>query len=137
MIKWESQYYKKRLNNFAPYLYASSIDTTFAVYRPQKEWKNKSFYKAIRTGYPYEARHLPWYKDLFDLSEEDKFYAKTDCGSGNWNNTSQLEQIRECLNSKTVDFWWENIFSIKKSYRRTIIRILGCKFTFNREMPGD
>ena len=135
--KWERQFYKKRLNKLKPYLYASSIDTTFAMYRPQKEWKSKDFYKAIRTGFPYTARHLPWYKDLHNPDEEDKFYNKTDCGSGNWNSMFGLERIRDCLASKTADHWWENIFSVKKSYRRTIIRLLGIKITFNREMRGD
>lgn len=130
--KWESLYYKNRLNSFEPYIYGSSIDTTFAMYRPQKEWKNKSFFNGIRTGYPYQARHLPWYKDLNDLSDEDKFYNQTDCGSGNWNSAAGLERIREGLISKTVDHWWENIFSVKKSARRTIIRILGIKLTKNR-----
>ena len=135
--KWEKVFYKHRLNYFMPYLYNSALDTTFAMYRPQKNWKNKSFYNAIRVGAPYEARHLPWYKDLSVLSEEDRFYNQTDCGSGNWNSTYTLSRIREFLLSKGVDYWWENIFSIKKSYRRTIIRILGIKITFNREMPGD
>ena len=137
LIKWEKIFYKKRLNRLKPYIFDSSIDTTFAMYRPQKEWKNKDFYKAIRTGYPYEARHLPWYKNLYDLSEEDKFYNKTDCGSGNWNSIFGLERIRDCLASKTVDRWYEFFFSVKKTYRRTIIRILGIKITLNKEMRGD
>ena len=137
LITWEKQFYKHRLNYFAPYLYASAIDTTFALYRPQKEWRSKDFYSAIRTGFPYEARHLPWYKDLHNLSDEDNFYVKNDCGSGNWNSVYSLMRIKECLISKMVNHWWENIFSIKKSYRRTIIRVMGIKFTFNKEIPGD
>ena len=135
--KWEKLFYKKRLNLFKPYIYASALDTTFALYRPQKEWKNKDFYKAIRTGFPYAARHLPWYKDLHNPDEEDKFYNKTDCGSGNWNSISGLERIRECLISKTVDRWWENIFSVKSSYRRTIIRIFGIKITLQKDDFDD
>lgn len=137
MIKWENQFYKKKINIFKPYLYDSALDTTFAMYRPQKDWKSKDFYKAIRIGYPYEARHLPWYKDLQNLSEEDKFYNQYDCGSGNWNSEYGLQKIRDALMSKMVDNWWENIFSIKKSNFRTIIRILGFKITLNRELEGD
>ena len=137
MIKWETQFYKKRLNIFKPYLYDSALDTTFAMYRPQKDWKNKDFYKAIRIGYPYEARHLPWYKDLRNLSEEDKFYNQYDCGSGNWNSEYGLQKIRDALMSKTANSWWEYFFSIKKTNFRTIIRILGFKITLNRELPGD
>ncbi|MBR1841328.1 MAG: glycosyltransferase [Alphaproteobacteria bacterium] len=133
ILKWENLFYKHRLNNYTPYLYASAIDTTFAMYRPLKNWIGKNFYKGIRTGAPYEARHLPWYKDLHNLSDEDKFYAQTDCGSGNWNDANNLEKIKICLMSKAVDTWWENIFSIKKSHKRTIMRILGIKFTFNKK----
>ena len=131
--KWESQYYKHKLNYFPPYLYASAIDTTFALYRPQKEWKSNNFYKAIRVGFPYEARHLPWYKDVSMQSAEDVFYAKTDCGSGNWNDENGLNKIRESLLSKAVDNWWEYIYSCKKSARRTIVRVFGIKLTFNKK----
>ena len=135
--KWEKQFYKKRLNFFKPYLYDSALDTTFALYRPKKDRKNKDFYKAVRTGFPYEARHLPWYKDLNNLDDEDKFYNRYDCGSGNWNSLYGLKRIRECLISKCVDNWWEYLFSVKKSDWRTIIRIFGIKITFNKELPGD
>ncbi len=137
LVKWEGLYYKHRLNRFEPYLYDSSIDTTFAMYRPHKDWKTDDFYKAIRIGAPYEARHLPWYKDLSDLSDEDKFYNQADCGSGNWNSFAGLERIRECLISKTVEHWWEYVFSVKSSYRRIIVRVLGVKLTFDKEMRGD
>ena len=134
LTKWEEQYYKKRLNRFKPYLYDSAIDTTFALYRPQKEWKEGSFYKGIRVGAPYEARHLPWYKDIHNLSDEDKFYIQNDCGSGNWNGEDRLKHIQECLLSKTVDHWWENLFSVKSSHRRIIVRILGIKLTYNKKV---
>ena len=127
LTKWEGLFYKHRLNRFKPYIYSSSLDTTFAMYRPQKEWKNKSFYKAIRTGYPYEARHLPWYKDLDELNDEDKFYNQTDCGSGNWNSAEGLDKMYAYLINKTVDHWWEYIFSVKKSSRHMVVRILGIK----------
>ena len=132
LTRWEGLFYKHRLTSFKPYLYDSSLDTTFALYRPQKNWKKKNFYKAIRTGAPYEARHLPWYKDLADLSDEDKFYNKTDCGSGNWNSLEGLQRMRDCLNGKTVDHWWEHLFSVKKSQQRRIVRILGLKLTFKK-----
>jgi hypothetical protein len=132
--KWESLFYKHRLNNVEPYLYSSSIDTTFALYRPQKEWKNKNFYKGIRIDYPYQARHLPWYKDLTELNEEDKFYNQMDCGSGNWNSLLGLQKMKDRLMCRVVDHWWEHIFSIKKSSLCTIVRILGVRFTSNRDV---
>jgi glycosyltransferase involved in cell wall biosynthesis len=72
VIKWEIQNFQ---NEIEPGLFLASIDTTFALYRPREkgDWK----LKALRTGYPYEARHLPWYNDDAHLSEEDIFYANT------------------------------------------------------------
>jgi len=126
---WEKQFYKRKLTLFPPYLYDSSLDTTFAMYRPQKDWLTDNFYKAVRTGFPYQARHLPWYKDLNNLNEEDKYYSQTDCGSGNYNDKAGIERVKEYLISKPAEHWWENIFSLKSSERRSVVRILGIKFT--------
>ncbi len=53
-------------------LYISPIDTTLALGRAGVEpgWTKHAF----RTGFPYLARHLPWYIDSENLSEEDRFY---------------------------------------------------------------
>ena len=48
--------------------YDSLIDTTFALYRPGAPFE----YEAIRTGAPYEARHLPWY--VTEPDDEDRYY---------------------------------------------------------------
>lgn len=75
IINWESKFYNfkyhcKYKDKFIN-IYDADIDTTFALYRPSF----KNFYKAIRTGAPYQAYHLPWYKDsTAPLSNEDKFY---------------------------------------------------------------
>jgi len=131
--RWESQYYKHKLNSSRPYLYKSAIDTTFALYRPQKDWRKNDFYNAVRTGYPYQARHLPWYKDLAHPSEEDLFYSSTDTGSGNWNDMSGIKRVEECLRSKMADNLREYLFSVKESRGRRIIRILGLKFTVHKQ----
>lgn len=51
--------------------YSSLIDTTFALYRPGTTGFS---YQAIRTGFPYEARHVSpsWYGGA--LSDEEAFY---------------------------------------------------------------
>lgn len=95
VIEWETAMIGKKISS-APDLYKAYIDTTFALYRPQKEWvgqKGKEFFAAVRTGYPYEARHLPWYKDLSKPTEEDIFYNKCDCGSGTWNGKKKANEI--------------------------------------------
>ncbi len=69
VINWELQNYQ---NEIEPEIFLSSIDTTFALYRPREkgDWR----IKALRTGFPYQARHLPWYEDDSRLSEEDLYY---------------------------------------------------------------
>lgn len=59
--------------------YIASIDTTFALY-PPKTLKNMSLipysYSGMRTAHPYQARHLPWYKKVREITEEDIYYSQ-------------------------------------------------------------
>jgi hypothetical protein len=67
VIAWESPFWRDEL---APGLYSAPIDTTFAlagVPRP-------SAMPSIRTGPPYVARHLPWYDNSAQPSEELLYY---------------------------------------------------------------
>lgn len=56
---------------FAPNLYYAYTDTTFALYRA-----GRRFYinEAVRIGYPYMARHLPWYYDMDNLPADEVYY---------------------------------------------------------------
>ena len=53
----------------APGVYGSLADTTFALYRAGAPFG----YHALRTGAPYQARHLGWYAEA-NPSEEDRYY---------------------------------------------------------------
>jgi hypothetical protein len=55
-------------------LYPVPIDTTLACGRAGVEpgWTMH----ALRMGFPYLARHLPWYINSESLSEEDQYYMK-------------------------------------------------------------
>lgn len=72
VIEWESKFKKNRVDgNF----YIAPIDTTFALYRPfSRRGKRDGSMKMIRTGFPYEMRHLPWYVNSNDLSQEEIYY---------------------------------------------------------------
>lgn len=74
VIKWETQFYKNKKGN----LYKAAVDTTFALYRPFsfKHLRSKHA-NCYRTALPYQMRHLPWYVDHNNLSEEELFYLKT------------------------------------------------------------
>lgn len=78
VIEWERRFYTKQIGSVPCPYFKSYIDTTFALYGPQKKSPVEyQFYEAIRVGFPYEARHLPWYKDTEVSSEEDLFYLQT------------------------------------------------------------
>ena len=113
VVKWESAFYEKAIEGTKPALYKAPIDTTFALYRPRKEWKN-GFAEAIRTGFPYQARHLPWYKDLNNLTEEDRFYNALDTGSGNWNGTKAADRFQMTEKSYVKLFGFLPVLKIKR-----------------------
>jgi len=66
---WESQFWISQRESG---VFEADIDTTFAVYRPYTGLQ--SHHPCLRTDFPYVARHLPWYQDPNDLSEEDLYY---------------------------------------------------------------
>lgn len=55
----------------APRLYDAFIDTTFALYRGPEAFDQVP---AVRTGYPYLARHTTWYLDEQNLPDEERYY---------------------------------------------------------------
>jgi hypothetical protein len=82
VIDWESQFWKDEI---FPGVYQAAIDTTFALHRPHvKSSLLSKHIKHCRTGYPYQARHLPWYEDSNNPSEESIFYHKHANMSNNW-----------------------------------------------------
>lgn len=76
VIAWESQFWKKEI---APGIFSAWVDTTFALYRSLQPPHGVK--RALRTGPPYLARHLPWYADSARPTEEQRYYeanAETD-----------------------------------------------------------
>ena len=72
-------------------LYIASLDTTFALYPPDVVANQKmSFFCAMRTGYPYQARHIPWYKTKEMITDEDRFYSALN-KFGTWDAVKQQE----------------------------------------------
>lgn len=95
VLKWEGRFYEKSKSHGSLTIYDAPVDTTFALYRPRKEWRTSDFFSAFRMGYPYEARHLPWYRDLSKLTSEEIYYRSLDQGSSNWNGTMSAEQLHK------------------------------------------
>jgi hypothetical protein len=75
-------------------VYYAPIDTTFALYR---EGGGRAR-EALRTGFPYIARHESWYLDFDNLTPEEAFYqsravesTKDSPGTSHW-GSSELPQ---------------------------------------------
>ena len=106
VLAWESRFYAKGFAYNGLTVYDAPLDTTFALYRPRKEWRTSDFYAAIRTGEPYAARHLAWYKNLRLLTEEDAHYRATDAGSSNWNGRLSSRELHKKYNTHKA--WLES-----------------------------
>lgn len=65
-----------------PGVYDAQIDTTFALYRPFA--RGGHWTKAVRTGAPYVARHLPWYLDPGTYDAEEDYYRQHSQASTHW-----------------------------------------------------
>ncbi len=77
VVKWEGQFYEKEIE---PSVYEAFIDTTLALYRPNVTRGGGR--PCIRTGFPYQARHMPWYSDSNNPDDEEIYYRKHSGTSG-------------------------------------------------------
>lgn len=91
-------------------LYPAPIDTTFALYRPGAA--GGFWLRAMRTGAPYVARHLPWYVDTAHPDEEERFYRDTISTSTHWTLIGQ----REASGVMTVDLWGEPVRVVTNAF---------------------
>lgn len=88
IIQWEKPFWTKELE---PLLFAAHLDTTLALHRPQTPYKVT---ESIRTGRPYMARHLPWYRNPFITNEETAYYLKNrDNEVGYWNRQTPHPEV--------------------------------------------
>ena len=66
---WESQFWETEI---APGVFRAPVDTTFALCRSPAD--GHLLDPALRTGPPYVGRHLPWYADTAQPTDEDRYY---------------------------------------------------------------
>lgn len=86
--QWEAPFWVKELE---PAVFTAHLDTTLALHRPGTPYKVT---EAIRTGQPYMARHLPWYRNPFDPDEETAYYLNhRDVQIGYWNRQSPHPEV--------------------------------------------
>jgi len=106
VINWERQYWAHKIDNIA---YQAGIDTTFALYNKKRipricpdlppPHHGHDYGPALRTDYPYVARHLPWYVNPNNLDEEEKFYLKTARDEASWTKSlrNSIKQHRASI----------------------------------------
>jgi len=90
VITWEKQFWR------APVLrgvFLSPIDTTFALYRPNSTF---AMVPALRTGWPYLARHETWYHDSENLSEEQRSY-RSEMSWGHWSRSQLPAALKSAI----------------------------------------
>jgi hypothetical protein len=81
VIKWERHFFETKADDK---LYLAHVDTTFALYRPWA-WNGANYYhQTFRTAHPYSARHMPWYVDSSNLTEEEHYYIEHSETSTHW-----------------------------------------------------
>ncbi|MDP2454931.1 MULTISPECIES: hypothetical protein [unclassified Kaistella] len=83
VLTWEKLFWQ---NQVEPNGYLTTIDTTFALYKPQYglQFTNIDFLKGLRIAGDYSATHGGWYLNTEHLSEENKFYFATVNKSASW-----------------------------------------------------
>lgn len=92
VVAWEDQF---RTNEYGAGFHFAPIDTTFAVYRPGFGQQNA---RSLRSRAPYEARHMPWYEDSANPTEELTYYVRhADRLVSNWNSDRIPANVRAKL----------------------------------------
>ena len=81
VIEHESRFWN---NEVEESLYAASIDTTFALYRPFCGGPADDYHETYRTGFPYVIHHLPWYVDSSAMTDEEIYYISNIKQSTHW-----------------------------------------------------
>ena len=80
IVSWESQFWQQQIGmtRAGDPVFRADIDTTFALYNKKFFSRKKlGFYRALRVGGDFTARHLPWYRESVIGQAEERAYAAT------------------------------------------------------------
>jgi len=99
VVKWESQFWEKEISEN---VYRAYIDTTFALYKPEfiQNMITTSFYEGIRVAGNYTAKHMGWYLDINNLTDEQVYYQKSSNKSASWKLSDDGGLFNENANYK-------------------------------------
>ncbi len=82
IVQHESQYWSPQAVRLNDEVYVAPVDTTFAMYRDTS--RVQAFAPALRTCRPYTLKHVDWYVDPSDLSEEYRYYLRVCTPYATW-----------------------------------------------------
>jgi len=92
VVEWESLFWKKPITTK---LYDAPVDTTFALCRPDSSYTSL---EGLRSGYPYVARHYPWYENSHRPSAEHTYYVShAQPGINTWSGDSLPEWLKRAI----------------------------------------
>ena len=81
-------------------MFQAEVDTTFALYRSPAE--KHSTARALRTAAPYVARHLGWYADSTQPTDEQRYYREhADPSMSHWEADEPDESLRRLLKARS------------------------------------
>ncbi|HET6277283.1 MAG TPA: glycosyltransferase family 2 protein [Candidatus Polarisedimenticolia bacterium] len=117
VLNWEKQFWTREIE---PGVYDAPLDTTFALYRPSTSFA----LRALRTGPPYVARHLPWYQDLDALPEDEHYYMRHADTSGKaWHRELTAEMQVYMIANPVRRFMKRRMLGIKRSLAKRVNRV--------------
>lgn len=75
VVAWETQHWEHPVHDPGKTsLFGAAVDTTLAMYQPLSMYPSFNLGPAVRAGYPYYAKHLSWYEDSSNPTEEQVYY---------------------------------------------------------------
>ncbi|PRD46223.1 glycosyltransferase [Sphingobacterium haloxyli] len=85
VVSWERKFWEKELEKD---VFLADVDTTFALYKPfyptKFKVRQRNFYRAIRLGGNFTSKHIGWYLNPKNLTDEQIHYMKTSSTSNSW-----------------------------------------------------
>lgn len=117
VLNWERQFWTREIE---PGVFDAPIDTTFALYRPSPVFS----LRALRTGPPYVARHLPWYQDLTALPEDERHYMQHADPTGKaWHRELTAEMQVYMIANPLQRFVKRRVLGIRRSLAKRVSRL--------------
>jgi len=89
VIEWEKRHWETETEKD---IYRAPIDTTFALYRPYVRANSNWYTLNLRVSGEFTARHLPWYNNSSNLTEEERYYIESCKRPTHWTSREKTGQ---------------------------------------------